>query len=390
MHSSRRTNKPPQKVPVRPMAKSLRKVASVNPHELPACPQASEKTPNSAHPSSTQNRQKALTSASLKPAVLSQKNLLTPEDAERQFDEKKRLTEQHRRNLWIAAFALPALFATAFYAGFSWKTSKRNDSPNASSASTENQTQALQHMDDAVHAKYHDRFDEAKTAAQAARNAAPDISGVDVVFAEIALTTNHIDAMRQAARASMKRGQNRGDALMFLGLEKWIRRRSVRNQYNAIVEAKALMTRASEEDMSNMIIMFFRGDIESSTGDNAKAQKFLLGSLYRQQPWVSAAIISAKMQLAEKEAREASHTGDLGAEIPVTDLGRAFVALHQALISRSNLQSPLAALRRRASALQIKMLLNDQAFDRTALPKSLQKAKTAPLFKLPSTENKKG
>lgn len=366
----------PDKIPLRPIAGIAREV----PPQPEPPPESPLSIPSEEAPPASRD-QRARASASPMPAFRPGSKLISSAEKERHARQRshiRRKQHQKRRLVWIA---IAAFLVAAFGAGFLLKTlaaARRNAARGAAPASVESRAEALRLMDDAMRAKYDGRSDDALAAVRAARAAVPDIPGADVVMAELALEAKQPGALRLAAEDALRRGQNPAEARLLLALEKWMTRGAGPRSAEAVATAKQLMAEASDAGLSNMTVMFFRGDIEHYGGNESEAWRFLLGALHRQQPWLSSAILAAKMRLAADEAG-----GVPDAALPPSAAGDALVALRRAAPSGSDARMPLAALRGAVTAWQMKNLFGDQAFDGKDVPDAIRRIKDAPLKGLP-------
>lgn len=375
----------PDKIPLRPIAGIAR--------EVPPQPAPQPESPLSMPseevvPESRDQRARASASPSPKPAFPSGSKLISSAEKERHARRRshhRKKRHQRRRLVWIA---IAIFLAAAFGAGFLLKTvaaARRDAARGTAPASAESRAEALRLMDDAMRAKYDGRSDDALAAVRGAREADPDIPGADVVMAELALEAKQPGALRLAAEEALRRGQNPAEARLLLALERWMTRGAGPRSAEAVVAAKQLMAEASDAGLSNMTVMFFRGDIEHYGGNESEAWRFLLGALHRQQPWLSSAILAAKMRLAADEAG-----GMPDAALPPSAAGDALAAVRRAAHSGSDLRAPLAALRGVVTAWQMRNLLSDQALDGRDVPDAIRRIKNTPLKELPGGSLKGG
>lgn len=377
MKNPKATEYTSQKIPMRPISKTPRDMASASISLSLRLPEALSESPEQTPPP-LKHESAPLTIPAVTLPEPTNPPPLKPTFA---FQENKSTSPQ-KQHRYFLKFAI--LFVAAFVAGFFLKLL-----PALIQISTkaslpiihEPQEKALHLLDDLMQAKYENRLEDAKAGAKAARLASPDIPGVEIALAELALLEQKPEEVKIAAREALQRGQTLSEAKLLLALEKWMMRGTGSQAAEAVAAAKQLMQEASEDDLSNMTIMFFRGDMEHYTGDKSKAHALLLGALYRQQIWLSHSILAAKMQLAAQESAD----GLGAATVPSSPFGEAWVALQQALRSNADLQPSLNALQRVTTAWQIKYLLNDQAFEIDTLPPILRKAKMEPIHPLPGS-----
>lgn len=380
MKRSRNDEPLANKIAVRPISKNARELTPITKTSTP--PPEVLSLPSTGDIPPVKREELARISASPKNADLSNVKLTASSK-----NRKRRRHKAPPKNPFVLISLLFTLFIIMFYAGFFWESLKSAMRASAEAFIPINHAQqdkALNLIDDLMQAKHEGRFDDAKASAQAARQADPHIPGVEIVLAELALVTQKSAEVEAAAAEALRRGQNQAEAKLLLALEKWMTRGTGTRSAESMLAARQLAKEASAEDISNMTIMYFRGDMERYSGDKSEAHKFHLGSLYRQRPWLSNTILSAKMQLAAEDANAQSQ-GKNKAPSPIvsTPSNDALLALRKALQSATDTHPSLAALRRVTTDWQMKLLLDDRAFDIDALPPAVRQAKTAPLRPLP-------
>ncbi|MBE2180803.1 MAG: hypothetical protein IAE97_10055 [Chthoniobacterales bacterium] len=175
--------------------------------------------------------------------------------------------------------------------------------------------------------------------------------------------------VRRSAREALNRGDNIADANLLLALDRWQARALPGGSTGASGDAALLLLAdATSAEFSNGTVWFFQGDLLRELGRNAEAQRSLLGGLHRQQPWTSAAVIAAKLQLAGAEA------GNVPTSTPAGD---AMVALRQTLRAGGDPQPALDNLRAVVAGSQGAELLHDTALDVADPPEALNRARAA-------------
>jgi len=289
---------------------------------------------------------------------------------QRQRARKAQQRRTRRDRIFLAAAAV--LIIAGFAGGFFWQ---RRPATKAAAVSApvavapDQQAAALEKLDAAVKAKSAERYEDAIQLAGEARRTDPTIHGPDLVIAESAMQLQQSYLVRQAAREALRRGDNISDALLLQTLDRWLSRGlEARNPAEALASATQKLDEAAAVDLSNSAVWFFRGDLLREGGRPREAHRSLLGALYRQQPWFSSEIISAKLQLASAEAREASASAGSSALLaPPTAAGDAVGALRRALRDGTDPQSALAALTGSLTAWQTLRLLQDPALAAPAL-----------------------
>jgi hypothetical protein len=289
---------------------------------------------------------------------------------QRQRERKVRERRAARDRVFLAVVVV--LILAAFAGGFFWQ---RRPAPKAAAApppvpvAVDQQVAALEKLDAAVKAKSAERYEDAIQLAGEARRTDPGIHGVDLLTAEAAMQLQQSYLVRQATRESLRRGDNRADALLLEALDKWLSRGlEARNPGEVMASVTQKLDEASAAELSNGAVRFFLGDLLREGGRPREAHRSLLGGLYRQQPWLSSEIISAKLHLASDEAREASASAGSGALLaPPTAAGDAVAALRRALRDGTDPQPALAALVGSLTAWQSLQLLRDPALTAPAL-----------------------
>jgi hypothetical protein len=272
------------------------------------------------------------------------------------------------------------LVLAAFFAGLTWKkwmtkpTAARSQAA-AQVATAQQKADALRLMDEALKAKYEERYDDALRSVADARHADPGIRGVDYISGEIGLQRGKSAAIAIAAQASIRRGENTADAKLLLALHAWMSRGQPERAAQAGAIATQILEEASTEDLSSGEVRFFLGDLQRLLGQPASAHRSLLAGAARLLPWSSSQLILAKMQLS---ADEAGATTD-SIEIPSTAGNRAVLGLGAALRHGQDPQAGLDEVASCFTALQTSMLLGDFSFarvsdsSRKAVPDSLSK-----------------
>lgn len=304
-------------------------------------------------------------SASPKSAIIHRSKRLIPVDERaRRSRRRARRHNKHLRRRRISRAAVAMIAVGAFAAGFVWKLAAAHFASWAPApADPSSRAEALRLMDDAVSAKRANDYDKAMAAASAARKADPNVPGVEALVGGIALETRQLDVMHRAAHEALARGQNPATANLLLALEKWMTRGRSGGSTGAAQAASVLLAEGAAAEMSNGEVFFFWGDIQRHAGREDPAHDRLQGALHRMQPWDSADILAAKMQLAASEAQSlAKADGGEMSSVPSTIAGRALVNLRDALASQDDALPALAALHGAVTVRQTSILLGDQVF----------------------------
>ncbi len=283
------------------------------------------------------------------------------------------MLKRQRRLRVFAWLVSAALVAGAFVAGL--KQTKRLDTNAAVfPVSPDRRESAMRLMDEAVRAKHEGRLNDAVLAASDARRADPRVAGADVIAADIALAQREPEFARQSAERALQQGHNESTAKLLLAMSE----ATMRGFSRGSSRAEALLKEAEEAELSNPAVHYVWGDMLRIAGREKEAQRKLLGSLHRQEPWMSSTIIAAKLQLASVVAGQAGDRSfEARSKIVPTQAGDALVAVHGALQSGGDLQEALLNLWRTTTAHQAKELLDDPVFDIPVVPTIVEEARNA-------------
>jgi hypothetical protein len=218
--------------------------------------------------------------------------------------------------------------------------------------------QALERVDEAVRARYEERWQGAMNALREARLNDPAVRGVDVLLGEIAVEQKNPAALRQAAREALRRGENESSAYLLLALEAWMQRGETGTS-KAGDSAKQYLADAADDEPSNPAIYFFRGELSRLLGAAAEAQLGMVSALHRQAPWKSSALLALKVQLASRESSAPSLSSST--DLSGVQASRA-LSVRDAVLTLAPVQPALNELISTSSSLQLKELLEDLAF----------------------------
>lgn len=262
---------------------------------------------------------------------------------------------------WLAVICM----ALAFAAGIAWQRTAATRAKNAvaTGPTPEEQAAARRLLESAVTARYADQPDEALRLAREARETDPMTPGAATFIAEVALRQGKTDEVDIAAREAIQQGRYVADAKLLLALNRWMGR-TQSGAVDARAAATQLLEEATAEELSNGTARFFAGDLQRAVGRPGEAHRSLLAGLHRQEPWHSAALLSAKMRLA---AGEAGPRADPDAPALSAD-GDAFSApaydMHRALQGGDEVAiAPVRALLLGAfTSRQLAVLTRDPAF----------------------------
>lgn len=202
------------------------------------------------------------------------------------------------------SFAAAIFLVLALAAGFAWGKgwiSKQTDAPAGQPATPAQRAEARQLLDRAIEARHAELSNEAMRLAMEAKSIDPDVPGADLFAAEMALREGNSQVAEAAARQALKQTQCAADAQLILALNAWMLRGQT-GLDSAGAASQQLLAEAAEAELSNGAVRFFAGDLQRATGRTAEAHRSLLGGLYRQEVWHSAALLTAKLALTVDEA----------------------------------------------------------------------------------------
>jgi hypothetical protein len=262
---------------------------------------------------------------------------------------------------WLAVICM----ALAFAAGVAWQRTAANRAKNAvaTGPSPEAQAAARRLLESAVGARYADQPDEALRLAREAREADPMTPGAAIFIAEVAFEQGETDEVDTAAREAIRQGRYIADAKLLLALHHW----KMQGENGAVAAGAAAMhflSEAGQDELSNSAVRFFAGELGRFLGRPAEAHRTLLQGMHRQEPWHSAALLSAKLRLA---AAAAAPRADVSAPALSAD-GDAFSApaydMVHALQRRDEVQIAAArsTLQGVFTSRQLGVLARDPAF----------------------------
>ncbi len=214
-----------------------------------------------------------------------------------------------RRLVWVAVVSLITLWALG--AGYLWRQLRtKNAAPQAPAEQTtpEQRAQALQLLDRAVTAKHGELTNEAVRLALDARRLDADVPGAALFLAEMSLRAGNAEGVNAAEKVALAQENYSADAQLLLALNAWMLR-GQRGSGDAGRTSTQLLAEASEVELANSQVRFFAGDLLRAIGQPAEAHASLLGSLHRQGPWNSSALLIAKLWLALEEAGPKAQSG---------------------------------------------------------------------------------
>lgn len=226
------------------------------------------------------------------------KNLVPAEEAIRGREQARcRRRAQRARRRLATAVALTAI-AASFLAGFGYVKFRaflvaRTNKKDVVEAPTN--AKAFELLDRAVRARSEDQYDEAIKLAAQARSADPNLRGVDVFMAEIALQQQP-DIVQLAAREALKRGHDVAGAKLLLALNSWRLRAQPGQSIDPAESAPRQVAEVCADAPFEGDAYFFLGEMQRALGKLALARSNFLSALHRMEPWSSASILEAKMQ----------------------------------------------------------------------------------------------
>ena len=199
---------------------------------------------------------------------------------------------------------LPLFFLLALAGGFAWGKgwgTKQADAAPRETPDPARRAEARQLLERAVEARHADLTNEAMRLAVQAKSTDAAVPGADLFAAEMALREGNAQIAEAAAREALKQDQYAADAALILALNAWMLRGQPGGG-SAGATSQQLLAEAADAELSNGAVRFFAGDLQRATGRPSEAHRSLLGGLYRQQPWHSAALLAAKLALIVEQA----------------------------------------------------------------------------------------
>lgn len=230
-----------------------------------------------------------------------------------------------RAALHASAAALAVALAAGFVWGKGWWHTRPEDATREV-ATPAQRAEALSLLERAIKARQADLINEAMRLAMQAKTADPDVPGADLFAAEMALCEGSTEIAEKAAREALMQEQYAADARLILALNAW----TLRGQSgigSAGADARQLLAEAADAELSNGAVRFFAGDLERAVGRPFEAHLGLLGGLYRQQLWHSAALLSAKLALTVDQAGGAGGAALLDVDEESANFGTVAAAL---------------------------------------------------------------
>jgi hypothetical protein len=240
-------------------------------------------------------------------------------------------------------FFLVLALAAGFVWGKGWWRTTTEIAP-AEAVTPEQRAEARLLLERAVQARHAELTNEAVRLAVEARNIDPDVPGAALFAAEMALRQGDAEIAGAAALEALKQAQYAADARLILALNAWMRRGE--SGVDAAGSASTqLLSEAANEELSNGAVRFFAGDLQRAIGRSGEAHRSLLGGLYRQETWHSAALLTAKLALSIDQAGGAGSAAllDVGEESEV--FGTTAAALGRAQSEEAETTAAATAVR---------------------------------------------
>jgi len=283
------------------------------------------------------------------------------------FSQRRRRSsrvEKRRRQFWWPAVRVGGvlLIAAAFAAGYLWRSGEESRRAREAPGAPTDKAARLEArllLDEAVRARYEERWQGAMNALAEARRTDPATGGLDLLFGEIAWEQREADSIRRAARESLRRGHNESGSKLLLALEKWMSR-TPQETVTVGAAVRELLAEAGEASPSNAGAPFFHGELSRLLGDGATAHRSLVGALHRQTPWSSSALLSTKLQLA---AAEASQLGRPVFALAPDAPAQAALELRHVVLAGLDVRPAFGEFLLVTPALQAVFLLQDKAFN---------------------------
>lgn len=136
-------------------------------------------------------------------------------------------------------------------------------------------------------------------------------------MAELAFQRRDSGALSKHARVAALHTESAAGAKLLLALEHWLGR-LVEKRSDADSErfSADLLAEAAATQPSMDVTWFFRGDLLRLIGKPSEAHHALLGSMHRQAPWRSSAVLAAKKSFTQLElSGVASPSRSIGSDI---------------------------------------------------------------------------
>lgn len=288
--------------------------------------------------------------------------------------------EERRRRIFLIGLSLLVVLGSLM-AGYLWKNYDLRRlalAEKANGASAEEQAEALRLVNEAVEAVYEGRLTGALNAIASAQEEDPNVLGADILMGGLALSRRDSAEVERLSHGILARGGSEvAQAKLLLGLNSWFSR-DVKSGLNQSVANLAQLTlaEAASDELSSYEIWRWRGYLGRATGLSSDVQNAYIGAVHRHQPWTSAEVIAAKMQLAAWESGRSPGLWE-------TSGGQALSALKTASVTSEDTTPALRALVASVSASQAMWLLSDPGLASSTTADQMSQVRAASFSGIP-------
>lgn len=252
----------------------------------------------------------------------------------------------------------------AFGAGYLWQQLRAKSAAAGTmtqQTNPEQRAQALELLDRAVAARHEELTNEASRLASDAQRLDPGVPGAALFLAEISLSAGDAEGVNAAAQKALAQEIYAADARLLLALVAWMLRGRTSAE-EAGASSTQLLSEASDAELANSQVRFFAGDVLRAIGRNAEAHASLIGSLHRQGPWDSAALLAAKLWLALEESGPDARSGAALATGREGEIyGAKAVQIKRAIREQADAVRSVSSLQSVFTAKQVAELSSDPA-----------------------------
>lgn len=190
--------------------------------------------------------------------------------------------------------------------------------------------EALRLLDEAIKARHVERYDEAWELALRVQETDPGLAGWDLLMAELAFQRRDSEAFNKHVQVAALHPESAAGAKLLLALEHWLGRLvEERSDKDRGRRSADMLAEAAAAQPSMDLTWFFRGELLRLIGKPSEAHQALLGSLHRQAPWRSSAVLAAKKSFTQLESS--------GGALPSRSIGSDIV-LHPGDASRGRFE----------------------------------------------------
>lgn len=301
------------------------------------------------------------------------------------FGRSRRSRQRQRaRRRWFWAVGL-MLAASAFAAGYKWSSKKTVE--DMAEMNLEVLAMAVRSMDDAVRAMYAGKYKDAQLMAADARRAHPEISGSYLLEGEALMSdpTHKAEDRQILVEMALGEGSYAGRARLLQA--EHLRRAGLEGEQPKQVSAETVMEQLRQgmrEDMGSFEPRMKAAELQARLPRSPLAQESYLEALHRLQEWQSAAVISAKMQVAGDEVgRKLVLPNKEEFLIPRSSAGSALAALRRAVRAGADPVEALQELQKFLPESSYAKLLHDPSLSVSVPPPSLMAARRSTTSALP-------